>query len=767
MVDLVSEYQNLREKIYGHLFTGLNDQQMQVVSCGNGPVLCLAGAGSGKTRAMIYRLLHLYLFGPYFKKEVVPPWELTKEDLYKLKSWLEKKTRDLSPEIIELIRVEGIELANILAITFTNKAAEEMKVRLSRLLGPLSRQVWVMTFHAFCLRILQREITYLGYQSNFAIYDSQDQLALLRSICRTLNLNEQNYPPRKIQYLISRYKCDLLTPKQARQNYPGFREKTYLEIYTLYQQSLKENNALDFDDLIMLTVHLFIKHPEVLAKYQERFHYLMIDEYQDTNHAQYKLAKLLAGKRQNICVVGDDDQSIYGFRAADVRNILDFERDYPQAKVIKLEQNYRSTQMILAAANQVIACNRGRKAKQLWTQKPKGEPLLCFMANDENDEAAFVIEKIKELKNQGVPYGACAVLMRLNAQSRIMEEWLIRAGIPYKLVGGVKFYERKEIKDLLAYLRVLVNPEDNLSLKRIINEPRRGIGKTTWEKITAYASTQNLSYYETLFRISQLNLTPKIARAVQNFAQLLQALRETMSQVRITELTQMVLKESGYQKQLEKENTKEAVERWENIQAFLTKTLEYDLSTDKGSLGDFLNQVALVTDLDDLAVNEEAVVVMTVHSAKGLEFPHVFLLGLEENIFPHYRSLDNPDELEEERRLCYVALTRAQERLYLLYTRERYLYGQKKWHQPSRFLKEIPPELCVAHKRAAFFETTPAYQVTTHAFNLGDKVVHQRWGTGVIVQVRGTGSDLILGISFPSYGKKMVLAKYAPLKKVK
>ncbi|MGI6588323.1 MAG: DNA helicase PcrA [Peptococcia bacterium] len=802
--NLTREYQQLRKKIYQSIFARLNAQQMQVVATGEGAVLCLAGAGSGKTMAMIYRILHLYLFGAKFEEEVLPPQEVSAEDLEKMKKWLQEWEKGVvscfTPEIISLLRVNGVSPQAILAITFTNKAAEEMKTRLANLLGTISEKMWVMTFHAACVRILHREISSLGYTSNFAIYDSQDQLVLLRAICKEMNLDEKKFAPKKIQNAISRYKCKLQTPNKAKKISNDFFEKKNIEVYEIYQRRLQENNALDFDDLIMLTVRLFQEQPQVLEKYQERFRYIMVDEYQDTNHAQYALVNILAKKYQNLCVVGDDDQSIYGFRAADIRNILDFERDYPEARVIKLEQNYRSTQLILDAANEVITHNLGRKAKKLWTENSVGEPIVCFTADNEGDEAAFVVEKVEELKGQGANYGDCAVLMRTNAQSRTLEEWLIRTGIPYKLIGGVKFYERKEIKDILAYLRFLVNPYDGVSLKRIINEPRRGIGEVTVKKIEDYSWDKGISIYQALLEYENLGLVGKTAKAVEGFINLLESFRQSLEKLTVTELTKKILAETGYWAQLKREHSPEAESRKENLQEFLTKTLEYDQFAEESSLGDFLSQVALVTDLDNLQEKDEAVVVMTMHSAKGLEFPHVFLIGMEEGIFPHYRAFYDSQELEEERRLCYVAMTRAQERLYLVNARERYLYGRKNMNQSSRFLEEVPPQLCIQYKRPGFFETTPAYTVGTNVvaggtvtsatkvkqgdrqverqigeqvrrkgqiFVLGDKVFHQKWGEGVIVSTKGQGSEIELSIAFPEQGIKTVLAKYAPLRKLR
>jgi DNA helicase-2/ATP-dependent DNA helicase PcrA len=819
--ELIKEYQQLRKEIRKCFFMRLNREQREVVENGTGPVLCLAGAGSGKTTAMVYRILHLYLFGAEYKEEVYPPSDLSTADLEEMREWLKsaqcagkKNFEQLSPHLIRLIRTNGVSPHSILAITFTNKAAEEMKTRLANLLGTVSQEMWVMTFHAACVRILHREIAHLDYTNDFVIYDSQDQLALIKGICKELNLDEKKYTPKSIQNAISRFKCKLKTPSLVN---PGdFFEKKSLEVYEIYQRRLKENNALDFDDLIMLTVRLFKEKPDALEKYQERFRYIMVDEYQDTNHAQYVLVNTLAAKYQNLCVVGDDDQSIYGFRYADIQNILDFERDYPQARVIKLEQNYRSTQLILEAANEVIAHNVGRKKKALWTQNVQGDLLVYYTAHDEGDEAFFVADRVHELKQQGANYSDCAVLVRTNAQSRPLEEWFIRAGIPYKLVGGVKFYERKEIKDLLAYLKFLVNPSDAISMKRIINEPRRGIGEVTVEKIENYSREKGVSIYQALTRYQEVGLTGKIARAVEDFVLMVDSLHRDMEKLTVTKLAEEILEVTGYWNRLLQENTPEAQNRMENLREFLTKTLEYDRLAEENSLADFLSEVALVTDLDNLEEKDDAVVVMTMHMAKGLEFPYVFLVGMEEGIFPHFRSLYDNGEIEEERRLCYVAITRAKERLYLLNAQKRTLYGRTTMNQASRFLEEIPPQLREEYERPGFFETSKATPIASdysisggstvsavtgileddkagkgkskqlsksqnrkqqieersaeqsagQIFELGDKVFHQKWGEGVIVSTKGEGSEIELTIAFPAQGIKKVLAKYAPLKKI-
>ncbi len=832
-LQIVQEYQQLRTAIRKELFSNLNGKQREAVETGEGPVLCLAGAGSGKTTAMVYRILHLYLFGPTYNEKVLPPADMQEEDLAEMREWLEiqknKKTSKspksagspvgcFSAKLLRLLRIDGVAPGAILAITFTNKAAEEMKIRLAKLLGSVSKEMWVMTFHAACVRILHREIAQLEYTGDFVIYDSQDQQTLIRSILKEFNLDEKKFTPKSVQNAISRFKCKLQTPALAAKSSKDFFEDKCQEVYEVYQRRLKENNALDFDDLLMLTVRLFQENTEVLAKYQEKFRYIMVDEYQDTNHAQYVLINALAAKYKNLCVVGDDDQSIYGFRYADIQNILDFERDYPQARVIKLEQNYRSTQLILEAANEVIAHNLGRKRKKLWTENPTGEPLVLYTAADESDEAAFVVERVEELQQEGAQYGDCAVLVRTNAQSRPLEEWFIRAGIPYQIVGGVKFYERKEIKDTLAYLKFLVNPSDGISMKRIINEPRRGIGEATVKKIEDYSREKEIPIYEAVQQYRELDLGGKTAGAVDFFGKMMADFHQLAEQVTVTQLTEQILEATGYWTQLSGENTPEAESRKENLQEFLTKTREYDQFAEEPSLSNFLNEVALVTDLDKLGEEEEAVVVMTMHSAKGLEFPYVFLVGLEESIFPHARSFYQESELEEERRLCYVAMTRAKQRLYLVHAQKRSLYGRTNMNPPSRFLEEIPPHLWQEYRKPGFFETTransaasvrgafggyggyggvredivdqPYNQVGRQAkeprrpigepapeqpldsgrgqlFVLGDKVFHQKWGEGVVVGAKGQAGEIELTIAFPGQGLKTVLAKYAPLKKLR
>lgn len=731
----------------------LNAPQAEAVKCHEGPLLILAGAGSGKTRVLTQRIG--YLIG----------------------------------EI-------GVSPYGILAITFTNKAAGEMKERVESLVGQTAQDMWIFTFHSACVRILRREIGDLGYDTNFVIYDSADQQTLLKQCLKELNVDDKRYPPRSVGAGISQAKNKLLDPvaydKQAYDHY----QQTVARVYKLYQDRLKKNNALDFDDLIMKTVELFTKHPEILDRYQERFKYILVDEYQDTNHAQYRLIKLLGAKYRNVCVVGDDDQSVYNFRGADIQNILDFERDYPEAKVIRLEQNYRSTQTILDAANEVISNNLSRKKKRLWTENQKGSLISLFNAQEEHGEANYVARKIvegKSLNNRS--YSDFAVLYRTNAQSRVVEEIFMRNNIPYTIVGGLKFYERKEIKDILAYLRVLSNPSDSVSLQRIVNVPRRGIGDASLAKASGFAAEAGISLYDAICRAGEVpGLGSRPVKLFEQFICFTEELRSKKDSVTVSALTREILDRSGYLNELQLEQTVESQTRIENLQEFLTVTEEYDKKSPESSLEEFLAGVSLVSDIDNFNEESDAVILMTLHSAKGLEFPVVFMVGLEEGIFPHSRSLyEGEQEMEEERRLCYVGITRAREELHLVHAMQRTLYGNYMHNAPSRFIREIPDHLIQKEGFMSKAETvargpftkglggsgfgsgysspSPAaisYSPKAEAgtFVLGDKVAHGKWGEGVIVSVKGEGPDAEISVAFPGIGIKSLVAKYAPLKKV-
>jgi len=745
------------------ILAGLNSSQVQAVQHEEGPLLVLAGAGSGKTRVLTTRIAYLL------------------------------KEKKVSPH-------------NILAITFTNKAAGEMKERVAAFVPEVARDLWIGTFHATCVRILRKQACFLGYHENFVIYDDDDQQTLLKECLRELNLDEKKYSPRSLGAAISRAKNELINPEKCAEGARSLFGRTVAKVYALYQEKLEKNCALDFDDLIMLTVRLFEDNPHVLSYYQNKFRYILVDEYQDTNHAQYVLVKLLGGAHRNVFVVGDPDQSIYGWRGANIRNILEFERDYPDAQVIKLEQNYRSTQTILDAANQVIRHNRARKEKRLWTAAGKGAPVVVHLGDNEHLEAEFVADRIIRLRRMaGLKYSDFAVLYRTHAMSRVVEEVFLHRGIPYTMVGGLKFYERKEIKDLLAYLRLLVNPADVLSLARVINVPRRGIGEVSFRRICAFAAGENLPVLHALAQAERIpDLTPKVKRACLELAGLLQQLQGSLGSLSVTEITKQVLEETGYWRELLLENTVESRTRQENLKEFLSVTQEFDREEEERTLGAFLARMALYSDVDHYDQKADQTVLMTLHSAKGLEFPVVFLIGMEEGVFPHSRSLLDQGELEEERRLCYVGITRAKQRLYLTRCWQRTLYGATRFNEPSRFLEEIPDDLLTVDdpldqpgrevkpagekrkrkksKVLPFAQKSPAAknelpggttgegsQVANapraFSYRPGDRVRHTRWGAGTVVAVRGEGEGAEIKVAFPALGIKTLLARYAPLQR--
>ncbi|WP_172613529.1 DNA helicase PcrA [Moorella sp. E306M] len=723
-------------KILADFMALLNKPQQEAVKHRGAPLLVLAGAGSGKTRVLTYR-------------------------------------------VASLIQ-EGVAPENILAVTFTNKAAQEMKERLEGLVGNAARRLQVSTFHSACVRILRRDAHLLGYRSNFTIYDTDDQQALIREVLKELNLDEKKFPPRSVAHVISNAKNSLQTPEQYLGWSATVKEQQQGTIYRRYQERLKAANAMDFDDLIMQTVALWQNNPLILRYYQQRWQHILVDEYQDTNHAQYVLVRLLAGKGENLCVVGDPDQGIYGWRGADIGNILAFEEDFPNARVILLEENYRSTQPILKAANAVIQHNVGRKEKRLWTRRREGELLHLYSAADERDEGNYIAAEIYRRHSQeSRPFSDFAVLYRTHAQSRALEEAFLQAGIPYEIVGGLKFYQRKEIKDILAYLRVIANPDDATSLLRIINVPRRGIGETSLARLEAFAASRALSLYRALQQLENIPGIPAKGRqALQEMITLLDNLRQQQENLTITAMVTAILRETGYQAELEAEKTPEAQARLENLKEFLTVTRNYDQGSEKPELADFLAQVALVAESDTYS-GGNAVVFMTMHTAKGLEFPVVFLAGLEEGVFPHFRSLEDPEEMEEERRLCYVGMTRAKEVLYLTHAWTRNLYGNTMSNPPSRFLAEIPPDLIARDGQAGPAspgggmngsqqsrhgnETAPRVQ---YDWQLGDKVQHNSFGLGVVVKISGEGEDTVISVAFPEKGIKHLMVRYAPVRKV-
>lgn len=739
------------------IFEGLNEPQKEAVCHTEGPLLVLAGAGSGKTRVLTQRIAYLISKG-------VAPW-------------------------------------NILAVTFTNKAAQEMRERVEALVGEMARSIWVHTFHTACVRILRQDIEVLGYSKNFVIFDTQDQLTVVKGILKELNISDKNFQPRAILNSISAAKNELMDVETYHRKAADFWSNTVAEVYKLYQRRLKANNGLDFDDLIMLTVRLLREYPEILEKYQDRFKYILIDEYQDTNHAQYTLVNLLASKYRNLCVVGDDDQSIYSFRSADIRNILEFERDFPEVKVIKLEQNYRSTKTILHAANEVIRHNRSRRPKRLWTENIAGDNILEYSAADDREEAWFIAEEIHDLvRNKGYKYSDFALLYRTNAQSRSFEEAMIQRNLPYRVIGGVRFYERKEIKDILAYLRVVANPDDQISLSRIINVPKRGIGDSSFERFLYFLQDNNYSVLEGFSHLEEIpSLTARATKPMAAFYHMLLGWLMKRDTASVKELTEMILNESGYLQELRNERTIESESRLENLDEFLALTIEFEQNSDDKSLAAFLETVALVSDVDNYEADADAVVMMTLHSAKGLEFPVVFLAGMEEGIFPHSRSLLETSELEEERRLCYVGITRARQRLYVTHASQRVIYGGYTNSVPSRFLLEFPREVItrIKEERAAADRRTPVQPVTppvsrqavkpsggTPAISpgvqtkpkatatnpddigVGCKVKHPKWGIGTVVTKEGTGPDAQVKVAFPGLGIKSLIMAYANLEKM-
>jgi len=724
------------------LFDSLNPVQREAVAATEGPVLVVAGAGSGKTRVLTYRIAHLI--------------------------------RDL-----------GVAPQAILAITFTNKAANEMKERVERLVGGAVRAMWVSTFHSACARILRREAPRLGYRSSFSIYDDADALRLVTMCVRDLDMDPKRFPPRNIRAAISDAKNELIDYESFAQQATGFYHEQVADVYRLYQQRLLEASAMDFDDLLMITVELFGAFPDVLDHYQRRFQYVLVDEYQDTNRAQYTLIRQLTAQHRNLCVVGDSDQSIYRFRGADIRNILDFESDYPDARVVVLDQNYRSTEVILEAANSVISNNDERKPKHLWTDRGRGEPLTRYEAEDEHDEAAFVAEQINALEDAGRTLSDIAVFYRTNAQSRVLEEVFVRYGIPYAVVGGVKFYERREVKDVLAYLRVLVNPDDQVALKRVINVPKRGLGTTSIGHLDRFAQGLEVSFHDALVQVdNEPNLSARARKQVKEFLALIDVLR-TKAEDGPQAAVEAVLEGSGYLAELEVEQTIEALGRVENVRELVTVAEEYEIGSEGSMIGDeawdelgglrrlelFLESISLVTDIDELEEGSTTATLMTLHNAKGLEFPIIFIIGLDDGVFPHVRALGDPHELEEERRLCYVGITRAQDRLFMTNAWSRMLWGGTNYNPPSRFLSEIPEELVTKidkRRRRAEHETnSSAVRSTVDASHIspGDRVLHNKWGTGVVLDISGTGDRAEATVQFDDQGEKRLLLAWAPLKK--
>ncbi|QHE50981.1 DNA helicase PcrA [Pontibacillus sp. HMF3514] len=753
------------------LLSGLNKEQQEAVKKTEGPLLIMAGAGSGKTRVLTHRIA--YLLGE----------------------------KDVSPR-------------NVLAITFTNKAAREMKERVADIVGSDANEMWISTFHSMCVRILRRDIDRIGIDRNFSILDTTDQLSVIKQVLKDLNLDPKKFDPRAMLGAISSAKNELKTAEDYNKTVGSYYDQQTGKVYEKYQKTLRKNQSLDFDDLIMQTLTLFDRVPEVLEYYQRRFQYIHVDEYQDTNHAQYQLVKLLADRFQNLCVVGDSDQSIYRWRGADIANILSFESDYPNAKVIMLEQNYRSTKSILNAANEVIQQNSGRKPKNLWTDNDDGENIQYYQAPTERDEALYVVNKTEEYVRSGdYKYKDVAILYRTNAQSRTIEETFVKANVPYQIIGGTKFYDRKEIKDILAYLRLISNPNDDISFSRIVNEPKRGVGKTSLENLQMYAAQNDLSMYEAVGEVEFVGLSKKATNALKEFGSMVKNWHQQQDFLSATDLVEDVLKKTGYEEMLKNEKSLEAQSRLENINEFLSVAQDFEKNNEDKSLIAFLTDLALIADIDkvdDDPFADNKVTLMTLHSAKGLEFPIVFLIGMEENVFPHSRSIMDEEEMEEERRLAYVGITRAEKQLFLTHAKMRTLFGKTNMNPISRFIDEIPADLIEGRdesagsspfggggfsdpapkefnsmsggglnggmnqapkakqqpKRKATMNKKPSTGGESVSWATGDKVSHKKWGEGTVVKVQGSGDSMELDIAFPApTGIKRVLAKFAPITK--
>ncbi len=728
--------------------SNLNPKQREAVTHTKGPLLVLAGAGSGKTTVLVNRIAYI-------------------------------------------LETEHVSAYNILAITFTNKAAKEMLERITALVGDAAEDMWISTFHSACVKILRRTIHLLGYENDFVIYDSADSLTLIKECLKDLHMEEKLFPPRLIASIISKAKdnmqdCDAFLTVNSDNRF----NIRIAEVYKIYQKKLKKNNALDFDDIILNTVKIFIENPDVLENYQKRFKYIMVDEYQDTNNVQYMLISLLAQGSRNICVVGDDDQSIYKFRGANIRNILGFEDEFADAKVIKLEQNYRSTQNILDTANKVISNNRGRKPKSLWTENDRGEMIALYHAQNEYYEGQFIAEQIENIISSGGKYSDAAILYRTNSQSRVLEEQLMKNAIPYRVLAGLRFYDRKEIKDIIAYLRLIHNPNDSVSLSRIVNEPKRAIGAATMEKAASIAEMQDVSVYSVLENAESYDLLSRAAPKLLSFCEMINTLKKASSSMKLGDFVQRVMLDTGYVPMLRREDTIEAKTRLENLEEFMSVVAEYEKENEEPTLAGLLEEISLVADIDAYDEDQDAVVMMTIHSAKGLEFPVVFLAGMEESLFPSGRC-ESDEDMEEERRLCYVAITRAKKKLYMTNAETRTVYGKSTYNRESRFLRELPleytedlsPKKPVYKNRGsntAAFEK-PYFQRPENIFKKpektiipqsaidfkkGDIVMHKKFGRGIVITAQRFGKDMRLEVNFDSIGTKQLMAAFAKLEKV-
>lgn len=777
-----------RRKIIQGCYENLNEMQRQAVMTTEGPLLLLAGAGSGKTTVLIHRIANLIQFGSGADSQEIPGY-VTQEDVDFLSAYAESPFEDGRARALNLCAVEPVAPWNIIAITFTNKAANELKERLEKLLGEQGLGVWAMTFHSACCRILRRDIERLGYDSSFTIYDSSDSEKVMKDVIRDMGLDDKSLPPKSVLSAISTAKDKMQTPQQFMANAKSstdFRLEQMGRAYAEYQKRLKAANAVDFDDIILLTVRLLQNHQDVREYYQKKFRYVLIDEYQDTNNLQYLLATLLSGRYENICVVGDDDQSIYRFRGATIANILNFEKQYRDARVIRLEQNYRSTKCILAAANAVIAHNKGRKGKKLWTDNQTGDKITLYGAYNENEEASFVSAKILAGLSQGQRFRDYAVLYRTNAQSNAIEMGFKRNGIPYRIIGGTRFFDRAEVKDMLAYLQLINNTTDDLRLRRIINVPARGIGERTLETVERQAVTAGIPMFDVVADPGGYPSLEKSAGKLMGFAQMILDLKKLSTEVPLSELYDQVVMQSGYLNMLDAKDTVENRTRKENVQELKSSIISYIQQAETPTLAGFLEEVSLYTDIEKYDQDADAAVMMTMHSAKGLEFPNVFLVGMEDGLFPGMRVFTDPEEMEEERRLCYVAITRARERLYLTHAKQRMLYGRTSFNRISRFVGEIPEEYLDERTRTSR-ATHPEPERRSSGYNSGayprkkspasvpkpqsaapmlelmkgDVVIHTAFGEGMVVNIMKMSGDALLEIAFEQVGTKKLMLKAA------
>lgn len=781
---------DIRKKIIENSWSNLNDKQLEAVVNTKGPLLCIAGAGSGKTTVIIHKIAHLMIYGDAYHDTKMP--NISPEELEILDWYSKGEVDELPPELLSYLTVNPVNPYNILAITFTNKAAAELKARLSKKLAQSGEEVWASTFHSSCVKFLRRDIDRLGFEKSFVIFDTSDSQTLIKECLKDLNIDSKEFTPKAIGGAISQAKNELVYPDDYAQIFKAdFFKSVVARVYKLYQARLKSYNALDFDDLIMLTVKLFEENPDVLDYYRNKFKYILVDEYQDTNHAQYRLVSLLASKHKNICVVGDDDQSIYKFRGADISNILGFEDEFENSVTIKLEENYRSSQNILSAANQVIANNHGRKPKKLWTRNGDGETVYVYNASNEHDEARFITEKIREVYQKGGSFNDCAILYRMNAQSRVVEDTLLRNAIPYKVFGGMRFYDRKEIKDLTSYLRLIQNRNDNVAFSRIINEPKRGIGDTTLDKILKISSETGQSAFEVAKNAADFAELSRSQAKLMGFVQLIEGLVQKLTDGQgLVDFVSDVMADSGLMSALEAEDTVESRTRIENLKEFLGMVQEAVKEDSEIKLENLLENISLVADIDGFDEAQETVTLMTLHSAKGLEFKVVFLIGMEDGLFPGIRSMNTEEEMEEERRLCYVGITRAKEKLFMTFAETRTLFGTTKYNMKSRFLKEISKELITEEKYksanddlfqyagfkkpqmdTSMFKSQPKPVVQTANaealdFEIGDRVMHRKFGEGTILEAKAIGADMFLRIKFDTVGEKNLMAAYVKLEKL-